>query len=50
MTCQIYPIVQPGMVVRIFGRERWDLTQLRKHFGVWRLGPDGAELPESGPP
>jgi iron complex transport system ATP-binding protein len=34
MSCQIYPIVQPGMQVRIFGRERWDLTQLRKHFGV----------------
>jgi iron complex transport system ATP-binding protein len=34
MTCQIYPIVQPGMHVRIFGRERWDLTELRKHFGV----------------
>jgi iron complex transport system ATP-binding protein len=34
MTCQIYPIVQPGMQVRIFGRERWDLTQLRKHFGI----------------
>jgi iron complex transport system ATP-binding protein len=26
--------------VRIFGRERWDLTQLRKHFGVV-----GADLP-----
>jgi iron complex transport system ATP-binding protein len=34
MTCQIYPIVQPGMRVRIFGRERWDLTQLRQHFGI----------------
>jgi len=34
MTCQIYPMVQPGMQVRIFGRERWDLTQLRQHFGV----------------
>src|SRR5579863_9293846 len=34
ITCQIYPIVQPGMRARIFGRERWDLTQLRKHFGV----------------
>jgi iron complex transport system ATP-binding protein len=40
MTCQIYPIVQPGMHVRIFGRERWDLTQLRRHFGVV-----GADLP-----
>lgn len=34
ITCQIYPIVQPGMHVRIFGRDRWDLTQLRQHFGV----------------
>ena len=34
MTCQIYPIVQPEMRVRIFGRERWDLTELRRHFGV----------------
>jgi len=34
MTCQIYPMVVPGMHVRIFGRERWDLTQLRRHFGV----------------
>ena len=45
MTCQIYPIVQPGMRVRIFGRERWDLTQLRKHFGVVAAGPFGSELP-----
>jgi iron complex transport system ATP-binding protein len=34
ITCQIYPMVQPGMLVQIFGRDRWDLTQLRKHFGV----------------
>jgi iron complex transport system ATP-binding protein len=40
MTCQVYPIVRPGTRVRIFGRERWDLTELRKHFGVV-----GAELP-----
>ncbi|MGA2727302.1 MAG: ATP-binding cassette domain-containing protein [Terracidiphilus sp.] len=40
ITCQIYPIFQPGMRVRIFGRDRWDLTQLRKHFGVV-----GADLP-----
>lgn len=45
MTCQIYPIVRPGMLVRIFGRERWDLTQLRKHFGVVGAGLLGAELP-----
>ncbi len=40
ITCQIYPVVEPGMRVRIFGRERWDLTDLRKHFGVV-----GADLP-----
>ena len=34
INCQIYPIVHPGMQVQIFGRERWDLTDLRKHFGV----------------
>src|SRR5580693_3785809 len=45
MTCQLYPIVQPEMLVRIFGRERWDLTELRRHFGVVSAGPMGAELP-----
>jgi iron complex transport system ATP-binding protein len=45
MTCQIYPIFKPGMSVRIFGRERWDLTRLRKHFGVVASGSSGAELP-----
>ena len=45
MTCQLYPIVQPGMHVRIFGRERWDLTELRRHFGVVSAGPMGSELP-----
>jgi iron complex transport system ATP-binding protein len=45
MTCQIYPIVRPGMQVRIFGRERWDLTQLRKHFGIVAAGLMGTELP-----
>lgn len=44
MTCQIYPIAHPGMAVRIFGHERWDLTQLRKHFGVVAAGLLG-ELP-----
>jgi iron complex transport system ATP-binding protein len=34
ITCQIYPMVKPGMSLRIFGRDRWDLTELRKHFGV----------------
>ena len=45
MTCQLYPIVQAGMKVRIFGRERWDLSELRRHFGVVSAGPMGGELP-----
>lgn len=45
MTCQIYPIVQSEMQVRIFGRERWDLTQLRRHFGIVSAGLTGTELP-----
>jgi len=44
ITCQIYPIVQPGMRFQIFGLERWDLTQLRRHFGVVGAGLMG-ELP-----
>lgn len=34
MTCEIYPLVEPGMRVRIFGRERWDLQELRRRLGV----------------
>ena len=45
MTCQIYPMPLEGMQVRIFGRERWDLTQLRRHFGVVGAGLMGTELP-----
>ncbi len=44
MTCQVYPLVRAGMRVRIFGRERWDLTELRQHFGVVAAGLSG-ELP-----
>jgi iron complex transport system ATP-binding protein len=45
MTCECYPLVsgdpaQPQTSVSIFGRERWDLTELKK-----RLGVVSAELP-----
>jgi iron complex transport system ATP-binding protein len=40
ITCECYPLVQPGTHVRIFGRERWDLTELKKKLGVV-----SAELP-----
>lgn len=34
LTCQRYPIVREGSFLRIFGRERWDLTELRRELGV----------------
>lgn len=40
MTCECYPIANPETRVSIFGRERWDLTELKK-----RLGVVSAELP-----
>ena len=40
LTCQRYPLVRDGSHLRIFGRERWDLSELRRHLGVV-----GADLP-----
>ena len=40
ITCECYPLVSSETRVRIFGRERWDLTELKK-----RLGVVSAELP-----
>jgi iron complex transport system ATP-binding protein len=40
MTCECYPLALEGTRVSIFGRERWDLTELKK-----RLGVVSAELP-----
>lgn len=37
MTCELYPLIPstgPRPHISIFGRPRWDLTQLRQHFGV----------------
>jgi len=34
MTCELYPVVLEGTRVSIFGRERWDLTELKKRLGV----------------
>jgi iron complex transport system ATP-binding protein len=38
MNCELYPAIpgpgHPSPEIQIFGRPRWDLTELRKHFGV----------------
>jgi iron complex transport system ATP-binding protein len=40
MVCELYPVVRPGMRVQVLGRERWDLTELKRRMGVVQ-----AELP-----
>ena len=34
ITCECYPIVAPGTSIRLLGRDRWDVSQLRRHLGV----------------
>jgi iron complex transport system ATP-binding protein len=38
MNCELYPLIpekgQPNPEVSIFGRPRWNLTELRQHFGT----------------
>ncbi len=34
MTCECYPIVRPGMEMKVYGRDRWEVQELRKHLGV----------------
>jgi len=34
MTCECYPIVRPGMEMKVYGRDRCDVQELRKHLGV----------------
>ena len=40
ITCEVYPLVRPETSVRIMGRGRWDLTELKRRMGVV-----AAELP-----
>ncbi len=34
ITCELYPLAREGSRVRLFGRERWDLTELKRRLGV----------------
>ena len=34
LTCELYPVLQPGMRLRLFGRERWDVAELRRRMGL----------------
>ena len=41
LTCELYPVVRPGTRVSLFGRSRWDLTDLRRRLGVVAADPPG---------
>ena len=34
ITCECYSIVAPETSIRLLGRDRWDVSQLRRHLGV----------------
>lgn len=34
LSCELYPVVAKGSYVRVLGRERWDVWQLRNHLGI----------------
>lgn len=44
LTCECYPLVAEGTRVRIFGRERWDVQELRQRLGVVASEPPGRSL------
>ena len=48
LTCECYPLAREGSLVRIFGRERWVVEELRKRLGVVSAdlpGPSTAHTP-----
>ncbi len=47
LTCECYPIAQPGMLVRLYGRARWDISQLRQHLGVVSAELPGERTPKT---
>ncbi len=34
LSCELYPVVQAGSCVRVLGRERWNVWDLRNHLGI----------------
>jgi iron complex transport system ATP-binding protein len=45
LTCACYPVPGPGTRMRLLGRERWDLSQLRRHLGVVEANLPGERTP-----
>jgi iron complex transport system ATP-binding protein len=34
VTRELYPVVAPGAAIRVLGRDRWVLSELREHLGI----------------
>lgn len=47
ITCQRYPLVREESLLRIFGRERWDLAELRQHLGAVAHEMPGERTPRT---
>ncbi len=47
LTCRLYPLVREDSYLRIFGRERWDLTELRRHLGAVAAELPGERTPQT---
>lgn len=45
ITCECYPIVGPGTSIHLLGRDRWDVSQLRRHLGVVEANFPGERTP-----
>src|SRR5246500_3538639 len=45
ITRECYPIVAAEMRMRLLGRERWDVSQLRQHLGVVEANLPGERTP-----
>lgn len=48
MTCELYPVFHPEMKLEVYGRERWDVLELRKHLGVVSADLPGGRTPKTG--
>ncbi len=47
LTCQRCPLVRENSFLQIFGRERWDLTELRRHLGAVATELPGERTPHT---
>ena len=47
ITCECYPVVRPGMESLIYGRDRWEVQELRKHLGVVAAELPGERTPRT---